>query len=266
MKTEIFAKLFKQSSRRALYWVVCILLVLTVLTSWSVSGVYAKYVDSASATDYAGVAHMGIPKFELLEHKSIDISDELDKIVGAENNYRSLYELDFTTTVLNNSYEKVIPGIDIPKDPFINLVLQNNEVNYELYIKVEESENFPEYVMYALTDDWEKADENKDQTAGLYKYVGKVTGEKYGIKNGIFVAGTEYKFEYSVTKNEDNSITKADSSIHILKGDKLKVSEHFNSEPDEKGNPTKFSLTFTAYLQQILNIPQAGSGTENDTP
>lgn len=257
MKTEIFAKFFKQSLRRKLYWALCILLVLTVLTSWSVVGVYAKYIDAVNGGDSAGVASMGVTEFKLIEHEANPIDDDdLAAMLEADG----LYKLDFTKTVLNNTYSKVIPGVDIPKDPFIELQIASNEVSYELYLDVKEIA-FPTYTVvvmedgepkevefrpidYVLTKDWEKADDSEAK-AGLYKYVGKVTGTKYEMENGIFEAVKPYTFKYSTVKADD-------TSIHILEGDKIKVSEHFNSEL-VNAKPIEFSLKFTAYLKQVIN-------------
>lgn len=270
MKTKIFAKLFKQSPRRALYWAVCVLLVLTVLTSWSISGVYAKYVYSAAVADSAGVANMGISKFELKEHYAEDISDDLAKVAELG----TLYKLDLDVdTVLNNSYSTVIPGVDIPKDPFINLVLTNNEINYELYVKVDESDFYTatytgtdgkehRFISYELDDVWRPVIENDEVVPGLYKYVGAVEAdEDEDVPAYVFKAGTKYNVKYSVTDDEKNSTDVVYTSIHILKGDKLKVSEHFNSEVH-----IEFSLTFTAYLQQVINNPSNNSETDGETP
>lgn len=253
MKTEIFVKFFKQSFCRKLYWTVCVLLVLTALTAWSVSGVYAKYVDAAGAGDSAIVARMGVKQFRLVEHNANDISDDLAKVAQLG----TLYELDFTKTVLNNTYSKAIPGVDIPKDPFIELELVSNEVSYELYLRVEESEDFPQHVTYKLADVWKPVMENGKAVSGLYKYVGAVeVDEDEDVDAFVFKAGVSYTpFTYSTNKDSD-------TSIHILKDDKIKVSEHFNSEPDEEGSKTEFSLKFTAYLQQAINKP-TGSDTEN---
>ena len=249
MKKGIFAKLSGQSSRAMLFRTVCILSGLLVVTAWSVTGVYAKYVDSASVDGYAGVGRMGIVTFELLEHEAINLSENnrLDKITDEDTiNFESLYELDYQSEVLKNTYSTVIPGIDIPKDPFINLVLESNEVSYQLYVKVEKN-GFPTYedasgdeqeaIIFKLTNDWELVDEE----TGLYLFTGKESGV-----DSVFVAGTSYSF----TSKDGNA-------IQILKDDKIKVSEKFNSEID-----IRFSLTFTARLEQVLT-PAGNNSTED---
>ena len=239
MKKGIFAKLSGHSFRAMLFRTVCILFVLLVISAWSVSGVYAKYVDSMSGNDSAGLARMGIVKFELLEHKVKDISDDFDALAGSE--YGSLYELDLANkaSTSGNTYSKVIPGIDIPKDPFIELVLENTEVSYELYVIVEkknlsdvQDNGFLQYITWEETADWVVAAEEKatkDGTTITYKY------------RDVFYAGTAVSFLTDETQGP----------IQILKGNKIKVSEHFNSEEN-----VRFSVTFTAYLQQVINTSQ----------
>ena len=248
MKKGIFAKLSGQSFRARLFRTVCILFVLLVVTAWSVSGVYAKYVDSASVNGTADLAKMGISTFELLEHKAIDVSGQLDKITDEGTiNFDSLYELDYESEVLTNTYSTVIPGIDIPKDPFINLVLESNEVNYQLYLIVtesgftdEEGNRLP--ITYGLTEDWEPVEGKTD----LYKF----TGKKSGVDGGLFEAGTPYTFT-----------SEAGHAIQILKDNKIKVSQYFNSELVD-GKPIEFSITFTAYLEQVL-VTSANNNNNN---
>ena len=243
MKTGIFSKLSGQSFRRTLFRTVCILSTLVALTAWSVSGVYAKYVDVASMNGNAGVAYMGVKEFRLLEHKADPIVDDnLQDMLDVDR----LYKLDLTKTVLNNTYSKVIPGVDIPKDPFIELELQSNEVSYVLYLKVEESgfptENLQEKdyraIDYKLREYWVKADGKENEKAGMYKYV----GTSQGVENGFFKAGTSCSFT-------------GDDVIKILKDDVIKVSQYIETDGEDIAiafNVEPFSLTFTACLEQVL--------------
>ncbi|MCH5164099.1 MAG: hypothetical protein J1F36_03700 [Clostridiales bacterium] len=279
----------KGRNGRTLFRVVCVLCILVVLTACSVSGVYAKYVDSTSSDSKAGVARLGVEKFNLLEHKVEYIGDKRDgnEDVDGAIDLVSLYRYKRPDEVLQagkgNEYKNLIPGIDIPKDPFIQLELKSNEVSYELYVQITEA-GMPTYeleetdkdgktqkvrysaIIYNLTEDWEEAtDANGNVIYGLYKF----TGNKAGVKNGIFRAGTEYNFTFiPEIGSSETSQGDAKEVIHILKNDMLKVSQYFNSEPekDENGNPLKdengnviprvsFSMTFTAYLQQVINLP-----------
>lgn len=274
MKKGIFAKLNGRSFRGILYRAVCILFALTAISSWAVSGVYAKYIGSNSVDATAGVARMGVVTFELLERKVKDVSTELDKIIGTDEDpgLDMLYEFtdEYVKPGEGNKYEKVIPGTDIPKDPFINLELKNNEVSYELLLEVTETGFIlePTYdgkdgtyrlIDYKLTDDWELVGEKVQNGTSLYRYVGNAEG----VVNGVFLAGTPHKYS-----------KEADSAIQILVGDKITVSQYFNSEPVDKTTGkvkrVEFSLKFTAYLQQVIGIPPvttpedgAGDSTES---
>lgn len=190
-----YAKSSQQSVSNIMFWAVGILLVFTMLSVWFVCGLYAKYVVTDSASDSARVAEGS--DFELWEHKA--------------NLVNGIYVLDEEEKVLENAYEKVIPGVDIAKDPFISIDAEL-EVSYQLYIRVIESAYFPENVTYELTEDWELV----NKTLNIYKY-------KY-----VFDAGSKYKDE-----------------IQILKNDKLYVGEHYVGEGKE------FSLAFDAWMRQV---------------
>ena len=184
-----------------LYRTVGVLLVLTLLSIWLVSGLFAKYVTSGNDSDSAHVAGTGIVTFDVVEHKAEETGTNsgVYRLLSGEQN-----------EVKGNLYSKVLPGVDIPKDPFVKLKLVNAEVAYTLYLQVTESNPFPEYVTYELNKTlWECIDEKN----GVYQYKGAIE------------AGT-------------NSYT-----IEILKDNMLYVSEHY------VGNG-KFSLTFSAYLMQ----------------
>lgn len=188
-----------------------LLLLLTMLSLWLVIGLYAKYTVSASASNSARVAD-GLPAIELKEHEAT-LKD-------------GIYELDENKEVTENKYQRVIPGVDISKDPFIRLN-GTGEVDFVMYLRVTEKD-FPTYtigsgsekaVTYDLTDNWLKV----------------------GTENGADV------YQYVVDKNPfafDAGTTYSDYVIKILKDDKLYVSEHY------VGNDQTFTLTFEAWLIQ----------------
>ncbi|MCH5192188.1 MAG: hypothetical protein J1F23_08505 [Oscillospiraceae bacterium] len=186
----------QHSVHNVLFWAVGSLLILTMLSTWIVSGTYAKYVISSYMLDSAKVAKTGIGSMELLEHEA-----ELNN---------GIYTLT-KNEVTKNTYDRVIPGVDIAKDPFIRLDIAS-DVTFELYIKVVKSNPFPDTVTYELTDDWIEI----DATNGIYKY------------KDAFEAGTPFKGE-----------------IGILENDELIVSEHYVCDIKT------FTLTFSAWLVQV---------------
>lgn len=209
----------RHSIGNVLYWAVGTLLVLTMLSIWMTGGLFAKYIVADDVYDSARVAKTGIGKFELLEHEASETYED-----------SGVYKLE-STEKKENKYDKVIPGVDIPKDPFIRLELNNLEVSYELYLRVTESDPFPENVIYNLTGNWKQVDVDKNG-AKIYQYVDD-TGKPI-----VFEAGKSYSFT-NTGENDNNKV------IKILKDDKLYVSEHYIGIIEE------FSLKFSAYLKQV---------------
>ena len=185
-----------------------ILLIFTILSARLLSGIYAKYRVSDQWYDAARVASAGIGTLELREHKA----QETRKNSGI---YKLLTD---EAPVQENEYEKVLPGVDIPKDPYIKLELHDAEVSYELYVQVTESKNFPENVTYTVRTDWEKVVELSDEENGVYVYKYKDT------------------FAPLADLREDK--------IEILENNKIYVGEHFVGDGP-------FSLTFSAYIKQV---------------
>ena len=146
-----------RSVGRLVYLTVGILLTLTLFTIWSLSGLYAKYVTSDTRSDSAHVAGAGIVKLELWEHEA--------------NLNNGVYVLNKNKEVDENTYDTVIPGVDIDKDPFIKLELDDSQVAYELYLNVTES-NFPATVTYKLLGQWKLMSEQNGTS--VYRYTGKI--------------------------------------------------------------------------------------------
>lgn len=148
-----------------------VLLFLTLLSVWLVSGLFAKYTFSDQHSDNARVAK-GLPVPEILEHRA--------ELVNGE------YKLVMNEEVNQNFYRQTIPGVDIPKDTVVR-ISRSSEVKYELFLKVHE-ENFPTMkssgktvnaVNYMIdTTNWEKVPGKDDE----YKYKGTIkVGEDINI-------------------------------------------------------------------------------------
>lgn len=146
----------KRSAGSRLYWAVGMLLVLVMLTTWMVCGLFAKYITTNQDDDTARVAATGVKVFTVLEHEAVpDVSD--------------VYSLG-SSEVTGNDYEIIPPGFDIPKDPFVRVELENSEVDYYLYVQVIKSEHFPEDLVSVLVDDanWKVF----DAANNIYQYTG----------------------------------------------------------------------------------------------
>ena len=172
-----------------------ILLLLTLMSVWLVNGLLAKFIVWDSFSDSARVAK-GLPTVKIEEHEPY-----LDN---------GIYKLG-TGTTKEYQYKKVIPGVDIPKDPYVTVGPNVSEVNFELFVKVIE-ENFPTdgTVKYEIdTDVWKPV----PGKTNVYKYSG--TFPAAGIAN-----------------------------IYIIKNNELIVSQYYQWTKT-------FTLKFEAWMQQV---------------
>lgn len=125
---------------------------------------------------------------------SVEFSSELAQSITLDESKANItdsgkYELDISQKVLENSY-KVMPGVNIPKDPAITITGKTGVPSY-LFIKAEET-NIPDSVVYSLCDHWEKL----DNTDNVYVY----TEENFNlpikiIENDILIVSQQYNGE-----------------------------------------------------------------------
>ena len=116
---------------------------------------------------------------------------------------------------------KIIPGVDIPKD--LRVTVKANSVDCWLFVKVKEAGTFVENkVTYSIDDSWTKGD-------------------------GAIPKGFYYREVRDVT---------ADEVFHVLKGDKITVSNTLTKE-DIQNITNQPTLTFTAYAVQREGIDTA---------
>lgn len=131
-----------------LFRVAGVLFLLVMLSVWLICGMFAKYVVTDENSDSARVA--AFASIGVLEHEA--------KLVNG------LYQLT-DKEVSENTYAKVIPGVDIPKDPFVRLN-GTAEVDCTLYLRVTE-EKFPtcikpvDAITFELTEQWTKVTDNQ---------------------------------------------------------------------------------------------------------
>ena len=116
----------------------------------------------------------------------------------------------------------IIPGIDLPKDPFVT-VKAGSEDCY-LFVKVEESEGFAEgKVTYAVDESWTKGDGTKIPANVYYRQV---------------------------------SQSAADVSYNVLKDNKIFVSENLTKDEvkEMQQSQARPTLKFAAYAIQAEGI------------
>lgn len=235
-----------------LFRTVGILLVLTMLSLCILSGLLAKYLVSGQAEDSARVAGSGFEKLDIWEHEAED---------EGKTGIYTLLDGEDDDLVRANTYDKVIPGVDIPKDPFVHVELVNPEVTYELYIEVVESDNFPkDTVTYTIRTLGETTGENPEAPSEDPENPGEeANGVADGDPNedpneepgdttedGLWIGVPDQPNVYKYKETLVQSAEGYDLKIPILVDDKLYVSERYVGKTGET-----FTLTFRAWLQQV---------------
>ena len=126
---------------------------------------------------------------------------------------------------------EMIPGNDITKDPKVT-VEANSEACW-LFVKVEESNNFDDFMTYAIADGWTALDAN--------------TGVYYRE-----VTASDKDQEFNVLK--DNTVTVKNTVTKQMLNALDKNEDGSDKTENKKTYPT---LTFTAYAVQKDNVNSA---------
>lgn len=161
-------------------WLIAaIALELVVLLSLS-GVVYAKYVAEKKLNGTITI-HAELGKIALYEHK-------------ANKNASGQYELNTDETVSGNTYDTVIPGLDIPKDPYIEIT-DKTEIPAYVFLLVHETD-WPNTMGYQLEEHW-KLLSGYDNVYVYADHDGpiKVTGDIETIKiikNDVIIVSQEY--------------------------------------------------------------------------
>lgn len=143
-----------KSKYRTLGVVMCILVVAVAIAA---GGVYSKYketvtLDSVNLTVSSGKL---ADVFTLQEHKAVQ-------------NSNGTYSLG-TAVVTSNNY-RVLPGVALPKDPYITLTGKSKVASY-LYLEIIDNANGTD-LSYSLTDDWMDLNLTGDKGGKVYVYTG----------------------------------------------------------------------------------------------
>lgn len=132
-----------------------------------------------------------------------------------EHNYVASSNTLGTTEVKKVEDYKIIPGVNLPKDPTVR-VKGGSEACW-LFVKVQESGTFvANKVTYSIADDWTQGDGTNIPANVYYRQVDAVT---------------------------------ADTSFEVIKDNKVYVKDTLTKE-DIKSITTNPTLTFTAYAVQ----------------
>ena len=132
-------------------------------------------------------------------------------------------DINITLTETTGDDYKIIPGVDIGKDPKVT-VKAGSEACW-LFVKVKEEGTFvANKVTYSVADGWTKGDGTNIPVNVYYREVGAVT---------------------------------ADTDFYVLKGNKVTVSNSLTKE--DIANITQPTLTFTAYAVQKDGMADAAA-------
>lgn len=140
-------------------------------------------------------------------------------------------DINITLGETTGSDYKIIPGVDIPKDPKVT-VKKDSEACW-LFVKVEEEGTFvANKVTYSIADGWTKGDGTNIPANVYYRAVDAVTN---------------------------------DTDFAVLKDNKIYVSEEL-SKSDIQSITAQPKLTFTAYAVQKDGIDDAATAWTKANP
>lgn len=209
---------------------------LTMMSIWLVSGIFAKYTVNDHSSNSARVAAFG--SVEVKEHKAIPktvgSSGDVGSVYNSGEYADMLYELDLDDEVGSNTYDVMMPGVDIPKDPFVRVT--TGEVDCELYIKVVEK-NIPE-----------EYQDRKGETHNIVTYTVDPSIWQKLPDDQQDGDGVIYKYSSVIDANS------AEQKIFILEDNKICISQYYDADGHYNAKAPKsddFSLTFSAWLVQV---------------
>ena len=108
-------------------------------------------------------------------------------------------------TVTENEYANVVPGTDLPKDPFIEI--QNGDaLEMDAYLFVEVVAEDMDGYTYAISDDWTLLSGVSGNNGGLVYYYGTTGIASEGFTGPVEILKDN---QVSVTSNEDAISTNA---------------------------------------------------------
>lgn len=149
-------------------------------------------------------------------------------IVGVDG----VYTLDTSAAPVTTNTYKVLPGVDIPKDPKITIT-DKTDVDAYLYVELKDNGS-DSTISYSMSSDWMDLD-----IAGRTVYV----YTKDGTNAKVIDAKT---------------FTGGDAAIYLLKDNKVVVSDTYAG--------ATFDLTFNAYMVQTIDGKTAKQVFETVVP
>lgn len=189
-----------------------ILVLLVLLLATFVGSSMGRYLTRTTFSGQAVFKAELAEKVELLEHKASNIGGLGQYQLGSD-------------VVTTNTYDAVMPGVDIPKDPYV-VITGKSPISAYLFIEVKNE--FPEDcgVTVTLLEDWlALTDATGPEGTSVYVYTG-------GTGNALVI----------------DHMTPDLNKISILKEDKLNVGEMVQLEKDQV-----YCLNFNVCLGEVVS-------------
>ena len=188
------------TKRKTIYTILAVVLVCCIAVAGTLAYLTAKTTEEVKNTFTASSPKL-VGEFDLKEHV-------------ATADAKGVYSLSKTELTNSNSY-KVLPGVNLPKDPFISISGKTEVASY-LYVEVVDNLGANSGLSYALTSDWTKLE-----------LKGANGGDVYVYQNGLLITD----------KN-------APTTVSILKGNVVTVGQDVNVGEDG------VDITFYGYMAQ----------------
>lgn len=196
-------KEFVKKRRAVLSIAIALLLVAAIGVGFGISAKYRKDITIPGQL----IIDAGLAKrVEVLEHKAVRAAD-------------GSYALNNEETNLNEFI--VVPGVDLPRDPFVRITEKTSVPAY-LYIEVVKTDN----VTYTLTDKWEALSDTTGKNGGSVFYYTGTFEETEPIEIPILTgnvtlgdgAGTLNFYPYMVPAPNGSDVTTSFDNLYISNG------------------------------------------------
>ncbi|MBR0157811.1 MAG: hypothetical protein IJM24_01880 [Clostridia bacterium] len=149
------------------------------------------------------------------------------------------YELNTDADPVQVQEYKLMPGVDIPKDPFVTVEGKTNIPGW-LFVEIDDSK-LPEEVTYAVRTEWIDTGRTGDYGGKLYVY-----------NKALVTADTQQGTDDAIELTEFYVLAPDD------RGNTITVSQYLARETDAK-------LNFYAYLCQAITEPATAEGESAPT-
>ena len=206
--------MYKKSVKKYVLMVAALLLVCVVSVTGTLAYLSAKTNAVTNTFVIGDLVDKTSGKFEIREH-------------AATYTENGVYTLDESSEVTENLYNAILPGVDVPKDPFVRIT--DLQVDAYLFIEVVGLDTLPDGLSGTVDNTvWEATDLPGKQTGGkVYRYVGNGTEPKAGVITA--------------------TATRNDYEINVLSGEKIIVAPTYAAS----GTAT---ISFYGYLIQAAGI------------